>query len=57
MLDTLAHAEYLAGHWKEAADAWDKAFGLNSSYFKNDPICAHDPEYRDDARKKAQGAR
>jgi hypothetical protein len=58
ILDTLAHAEYAQGHWKEAVDAWDTLLKLDSDYYKpvKDPYCANDQRLIAAARRNAGAA-
>jgi hypothetical protein len=50
--DVLAHAEYGAGHWREAAAAWAQ---VGDDYFRDSRHvqCAEDRDHFEDAKRKA----
>ena len=50
--DTLAHAEYLAGNWIGARDAWAAVYKLQPGYIDTDPLCARDKQVFDDLKKR-----
>jgi hypothetical protein len=51
--DTLAHAAFAHGLWREAADAWDRA--VKGGYSpENDPLCKSDRTDHVEARRKAR---
>ena len=55
ILDTAAHAEYLTGNWRQAADDWEAVLRLDPGHYKplRDRECFADYELMADAWRKA----
>jgi tetratricopeptide (TPR) repeat protein len=60
VLDTVAHAEYSAGEWQRAADAWTRLLEEAPNYFSDyagDVTCGTDRMLLNEARRRAAVSR